>query len=290
MRERFEHYTFQYASLEIIRHADSIIAEYQAAGYTLTLRQLYYQFVSRDLITNTQKSYDRLGRIVSRARLAGLLDWSAIEDRTRNLRGINTLDSPEDAMFQAADRYALDAWEKQPARVEVWIEKDALVGVIQRVCNEHRVDYFACRGYVSQSEQYRAGKRFERYHRQGQSPIVIHLGDHDPSGVDMTRDNRDRLAMFAGVGVEVRRIALNYNQVLEYEPPPNPAKLSDSRAPDYIANYGRESWELDALRPQVIDELIRAEIETILDRDLFESRLELEREHKERIRELAGAI
>lgn len=78
--------------------------------------------------------------------------------------------------------------------------------------------------------------------------VILHLGDHDPSGIDMTRDISDRLELF-GADVEVKRIALNWDQIDEFTPPPNPAKLSDSRAGAYIAEYGDESWELDALEP-----------------------------------------
>jgi hypothetical protein len=99
---------------------------------------------------------------------------------------------------------------------------------------------------------------------------VIHLGDHDPSGIDMTRDNTDRLAMFAREEVEVRRIALNMAQIIEYEPPPNPAKETDSRAEGYIAKYGAKSWELDALDPKVIDTLIENEIRDFIDEDRWE--------------------
>ena len=94
---------------------------------------------------------------------------------------------------------------------------------------------------------------------------MLHLGDHDPSGIDMTRDNGDRLDVFAENGVEVRRLALNADQVQQYGPPPNPSKLTDSRAAGYLEEHGNEAWELDALEPSVISDLIEDELKSLID-------------------------
>lgn len=251
--------------LSIVAQANTIITEYQAQGFVLTLRQLYYQFVSRDLIKNTQKDYKRLGSIINDARLAGLIDWSALEDRTRNLAALAHWTDPTQIIESCASQFRVDLWAGQQHHVEVWIEKDALVGVIEGVCQEYDVPFFSCRGYTSQSEMWEAGQRLLRYRKHQQPPVILHFGDHDPSGIDMTRDIEERLSLFMG-GLEVRRMALNFDQVEEYQPPPNPAKISDPRAGVYIVNHGDESWELDALEPAVIADLIRQEIETLIDR------------------------
>lgn len=138
---------------------------------------------------------------------------------------------------------------------------------------------------------YDAAKRFDAAVAQNRWPVVIYLGDHDPSGLDMTRDVKDRLeTMTYELGVEVERLALNYDQVLDYNPPPNPAKLSDSRANKYVALYGAESWELDALEPQVLDALISDAIESFLDMDQYDLMIEEEERGRESIREAAQAI
>lgn len=279
MKEKFEDINFRESSRVLIQQADKIIKEYQAQGYTLTLRQLYYQFVSRDLVANKQTEYKRIGKIVNDARIAGLLDWSAIEDRTRNVKKPSVWDSPESIIRAVAEQYQEDPWKDQPFRPEVWIEKDALVGVIERVCEEHRVPFFACRGYVSQSEAYDAGKRFQRIRRNGQTPLVLHLGDHDPSGLDMTRDIGARLAMFGG-RVEVRRLALNMAQIEQYDPPPNPAKDTDARFEGYQDEFGDSSWELDALDPSVISTLISDELDTVIERDRWDDAMASEEETK----------
>lgn len=280
---------FQASTLEVIVQANRIIQEYQADGYSLTLRQLYYQFVARDLIPNRQREYKRLGSILNDARLAGLVDWHAIEDRTRNLERQPTWDDPADIVGVVSRQFRVDRWENQPVRVEVWIEKDALAGVFERVCNRFGVPYFSCRGYTSQSEMYGAHERFMDYLEAGQDVVILHFGDHDPSGVDMTRDISERLAMFLTGdpdarrvrGFDVRRLALNMDQVDAWNPPPNPAKVTDSRAGGYIARFGRSSWELDALDPRTLSRLVETAITELLDDDAWEETGERIREGRE---------
>ena len=264
---------FGEGSLSIVTKANEIIEEYAAQGFILTLRQLYYQFVARDLMENKQSEYKRLGSIINDARLTGLVDWNAIEDRTRNLESNSHWSGPGEILRSASESYRVDLWNDQDCRPEVWIEKEALVGVIEQVCRDLDVPWFACRGYNSQAEQWRAGMRLRRYASDGQVPVILHLGDHDPSGLDMTVDNRNRLSMFFGSEVEVRRLALNMDQVERYGSPPNPAKITDSRFAGYLHEHGTESWELDALEPSVIANLIRAEVNSMLDRDLWDEKM-----------------
>lgn len=260
---------FSKKSIEIIDIANRIIKEYQGQGYDLTVRQLYYQMVAKDFIENTGKSYRRISSIISDARLVGLVDWTAIVDRTRNLRYNSHFDSPENIISVCKDQFMLDHWNGQAYRPEVWIEKDALVGVISGICSKLDVPYFSCRGYTSQSEMWLSGQRMVDNIKKGYVPFIIHLGDHDPSGIDMTRDLIDRLELFTngkmGLDFELVRIALNHDQVLKYNPPPNPAKISDSRIEKYLNQYGSDSWELDALNPVVIEKLIENQVNEIID-------------------------
>lgn len=286
---------FTPSSLALIDHAEQIIQEYTEQGYQLTLRQLYYQFVSRDLIPNTMRSYKNLGSVINDARLAGLLDWESIEDRTRNLQALAHWDTPREIVEACANQYRRDIWEDQPVRVECWIEKDALSGVIEDVCNKYDVPFFACRGYTSQSEQWRAGQRFIRHIEGGQGVIVLNLGDHDPSGIDMTRDNLDRLRTFIenesdGTQFEVVRLALNMEQVKKHRPPPNPAKFTDSRASGYVQKYGRSSWELDALEPKVINKLVEDAILSVVDGDKIKAALDRISKERESIAAVAKTL
>ncbi len=280
MKEQFIEHRFQKDSLVIIDKANEILAEYKKQNLVLTLRQLYYQFVARGLIANNIKSYTKIGNIISDARLAGLVDWAMMEDRTRYVRSTSAWTSPEAILDAVADQYKENLWADQPFVPEVWIEKDALVGVIEPACQDLRVSYFACRGYASQSIQYEAGLRYRKLLKAGREPVILHLGDHDPSGIDMTRDNQERIAMFAREKIEVRRLALNIDQVRKYTPPPNPAKETDSRSADYKVKFGDESWELDALNPTVIDKLIRDAVMELRNEERWKKALEKENKNK----------
>jgi hypothetical protein len=279
----------------MIEQANKIVVDYQRQGFSLTLRQLYYQFVARDLIPNKQTEYKRLGSVINDARLAGLIDWTAIEDRTRNLRKVSTWDTPNDILRSAASSFKLDLWENQDNYCEVWIEKDALVGVIEPTCNRKRVPFFSCRGYSSQSEQWEAGQRIARRINDGKRVTVFHLGDHDPSGLDMTRDNEDRLRMFIAEHAdanmfEIERLALNMEQVRTHNPPPNPAKMTDSRFGGYATKYGNKSWELDALEPKMIAKLIGDNINSVIDDDQWSEDEAKESSQRDRLHNLADTM
>jgi hypothetical protein len=203
---------------------------------------------------------------MSDARDGRLIDWDAMEDRVREVRTHSAWDDPADIVQSAAASYREELWREQLYRPEVWIEKAALLGVVEGVCDELRVPYFATIGNSSQTLLYDAGKRFAGYLDQGLIPVVLHLADHDPNGIDMTRDVRERLAFYAREEIEVRRIALNMPQVRQYEPPPNFAKESDSRYAAYVERFGgTDCWELDALPPTVIADLIRTEVTGLID-------------------------
>lgn len=262
MRIKYIDKRFNAESRQIISEANSIIKEYQDEGYSLTLRQIYYQFVARDLIQNKQSEYKRIGGIMNNARLAGLIDWNAIEDRTRHLRERQHWNDPDDIIEAAVNSYNRDKWEGQHIIPEVWIEKDALVGIIEPVCQELDIPYFSCRGYTSQTGMWQAAQRIlKRIRDNKQSTIILHFGDHDPSGIDMSRDIFERLKLFTHIDIKfLDRLALTMDQVEEYNPPPNFAKLTDTRCASYIIEYGNKSWELDALEPRVIGNLIRKHV------------------------------
>lgn len=275
---QYKEINFRQSSLDLIKLVNQVIQEYQAQGYELTLRQAYYQLVARGYIPNNERSYKNIGNLINDGRLAGLIDWYAITDRTRNLRGNSHWDTPAEVIESAKYSYRLDKWEGQPNYVEVWVEKDALVDVVGQACRPLDVPFFSCRGYTSQSEMWAAAQRFIRRDDREQR-IIIHLGDHDPSGIDMTRDIQERLEMF-GADVMVKRVALTMEQIDFYTPPPNPAKLTDSRCWGYIQKFGNESWELDALEPKVITDLITEQVTMYRDDTLYQQVCDQERREK----------
>ena len=282
---------FNASSQAIIAQGVAIIEEYSKQGYELTLRQLYYQFVARGFIENTVQSYKRLGGIISDARLAGLIDWNAIEDRTRNLKGLSHWDEPGEILDSVVSSYRIDKWENQKYYVEVWVEKEALAGVVGKACNSLDINYMSCRGYMSQSEMWGGSMRYRHYAagKDPRTPVIIHLGDHDPSGIDMSRDIVDRLNTFR-VDIEFKRIALNMKQVRKYKPPPNPAKVTDSRYQAYVADYGADSWELDALEPKVLEDLIEDTVLQFRDPTKWLESVQREDADRARLKELRNSL
>lgn len=267
--------------------ADQICRDFSRQGYSLTLRQLYYQFVSKGLIPNNDREYNKLGDLISNARRAGLIDWNHINDRTRTVRGYSSWNNASEIIDSAAASFRYDLWERteQAYRPQVWVEKDALVDVVARACATYRVPYLSCRGYASDSVIWGAAQEFRSLKARGVTPVIIHLGDHDPSGLDMTRDIGDRLALFGG-SVNVIRVALNMDQIDQYSPPPNPAKVTDSRFAAYQEEYGDESWELDALAPNVIDDIIADELTNWVNNASWDLGLEDENEIRDRLGEI----
>jgi hypothetical protein len=283
-RFEYRHIDFRAGTLRVIEQAEEICASYTAQGYSLTLRQLYYQFVARGLVRNLQSEYKRLGSIVDDARYAGLLDWDYIVDRTRSLHELGHWGSVDQTGEQSAGdfvtavmpQFRIEKWANQPTRIEVWIEKDALVDVVARPARGLDLPYFASRGYNSTSNAWAAAQRIEGYLDAGaEQVVVLHLGDHDPEGIDMSRDIEARFRTFlAGDDYDpdqfvLRRIALNMDQVRQYNPPPNTAKQTSSRYSGYVEQFGKTCWELDALDPPTIDALIRAEVTAIRDHGLW---------------------
>ncbi len=285
----FQAKDFRQSNLVLIEKCNTILERYNAAGYDMTVRQVYYQLVAADEIENSVKSYDKIQGLLKDARLAGLLDWDYIVDRTRELKRQSAWDSPEDILESAHESFRMDKWATQIYRPEVWIEKDALSGVFERVCNELSVPLFACKGYTSLSELFETGyRRFASYDDVGQTPYILHFGDHDPSGIDMSRDIVDRVTLLSKSGVpKFVRLALNMNQVDEYKPPPNFAKLSDTRANDYIIKFGESSWELDALEPTVLASLVRDNILAVRNDELWQLAIKEENEHRANLSRIA---
>ena len=286
---KYEEWSPQEATVETLMQAREIVEDYLDEGMTLTLRQLYYQLVARDLIPNETSEYNRLGRIVSRGRRAGYLPWNAIEDRNRFLRRNSHWDRPSSIIYGSASQFRYDLWEDQPLRVEVWIEKAALEGVIEGICNSLDVPHIACRGYMSDTMMWEASRRFRRWAEDhNQYTVILHLGDHDPSGLDMSRDIEERLEEYmAGNITDIRRLALNMDQVNEYDPPPNPAKKTDSRYEGYLDEYGSTSWELDALDPAVLRALIEDNVMGLRDDDQWEESKRKQEEAREELQLLA---
>lgn len=291
-----------------------IVRTYAAQGLRLTLRQLYYQLVSRDRIPNEEKSYKKIGTIVSRARQGGLLDWDAIEDRVRTPQVPPEFDDLEQLVNAAINSYRLPRLRGQMTYVELWVEKDALAGILAPIARRYHIVLMVNRGYSSTSAMKESAERIASAHdKYGcQSAHILYLGDLDPSGEDMVRDIEERLNMYCNTGqvvdvdailrgeedfasyefgtpysVTVEKLALTMEQVDEYDPPPNPAKLSDSRSPAFVERYGHSSWEVDALPPTILRDLIEERLSELIDDGLVAPIREQEEKDKALLLETA---
>lgn len=289
-KEKFVEHKFNKASLVLIETANGILNEYRNMGYRLSLRQLYYQLVARDYIENSVKSYKRIGNLISNARLAGLLDWGMIEDRNRETVIPTAWNSPAEIVRAAAQQFRVDRWEGQPCYVEVMVEKDALSGILEPVCRDLHIRFTANKGYSSSSAMYEAGKRIHRAKRLVDEVHIFYLGDHDPSGIDMTRDITERLGLFTYAFIEpdkVHRLALNWDQVEQWQPPENPAKETDSRYEMYVHEFGESSWELDAVEPRTLADLVRDAVMELIDEDQWKDVLQREQNMREELEKFA---
>lgn len=306
MKEVFVGKKFRGETLAIIATCAGILDDYAQEGYSLTVRQLYYQLVARDIIPNTQQSYSRIGSIINDARMAGLLDWDLIVDRGRETVALSHWDTPKDIIDACVRSFRIDRWKDQPIHVEVMCEKQALEGVLQPACEKWDVPFTSNKGYSSQSFMYSKGVELRGVlNRQIRNVHILYYGDHDPSGLDMDRDIWERLSMFShhsarwnpgvsGGHLYVKRLALTRQQIDQHSPPPNPAKITDSRAEGYIAQHGHDSWELDALEPRTLVDIIDYEVLQLLENHgslpLWEKTKEMQEQMREELAELGDSV
>lgn len=275
MFKDFKDYSFRYRKELKIVEINRIVNRYRAKGYQLTLRQLYYQLVAAGVIKNTVKEYENIIYLVNRARLAGRIDWMAITDRSRLLNGQEHYTDPKQALESLAYSYSIDKWKTQENYVEVWVEKDALLDVVGEVAKELDVNYMSSKGYFSASSLFEASMRFKAQAQLGKTSHVLYLGDHDPSGLDMSRDCEDRLELFEA-DVQFKRIGLSKDQIDTYQVPSSPAKLSDVRAKKYIEAHGKLSYEIDALGPDIIQSIIRSNVLNLRDEEKYQKHVDKE--------------
>ncbi len=301
-KESFREKNFRIEARRVLHKCDDVITDYVNQGYRVTLRQLYYVFISNDFFPadwideeynrkhglpldtkNTPKNYKKFGDLVSEGRLAGLLDWEAIEDRGRQPKSQTEFEDLKELARAAVSSYRLPRWKGQDSYVELWVEKDALAGVLSPLAREFHVTMMVNKGYSSQSAMHESAQRFVEAENEGRSPIIFYLGDMDPSGEDMVRDIRERLTMFGVEDMKVRKIALNMDQIRKFKPPPNPAKITDPRAAKYIDEFGDESWEVDALPPNILNKLIKEAFISVLDMRLMDTVIAQEEKDKKRL-------
>lgn len=285
---RFRDIDFKEDTIQIIAKMNKILTEYSGR---VSVRQLYYRFVAADLIPNSQKSYNRIQNIITNARYAGMIDWDAIEDRNREAKRPNEFESGASALAMLTENFRLNRWEGQPFYVEIWVEKAALAGILATVSDVFHVTMMVNRGYSSASAMKESADRIRFRSGSTARPVVIYLGDHDPSGEDMVRDIRERLVEFGcPQWLDIRKLALTMAQVEEYKCPPNPAKVTDSRAAAYIDKFGDSSWELDALPPDTLEDMLADTVKSYIDKGKMDAIITRENQIKVALKKAAGTL
>ncbi len=335
---------------DIINSIIEVCNEYRRGGYVLTLRQLYYQLVGKDLIPNKDKVYKKLSSLKDEVVYSGMVDWDVFEDRGRVPSTPYYENSIADALSYTADGYRLNRQKNQKNHVEVWTEKDAISSILKGVTSDYGITLVVNKGYTSSTAIYGAYKRFFRKIAKGEKVTILYFGDHDPSGLDMIRDIRDRL-MFMFVDGERKEelekkidswameideedgeetytdicwsyhndsnckrmysdgeegfcyerayfnhhfqiipIGLTMEQIEQYNPPPNPAKVKDPRAKAYVDKFGAVSWEVDALKPSVMEDIVQSQIELAIDMDVYNDVIADEEQDREKIAEIVKSL
>jgi hypothetical protein len=262
--------------------------------WPLTLRQIYYQLVAALVIENNLNEYKRLSRLLSDARLAGELSWDAMEDRSRVLLHSGGWDDYQEFARSEAENflrgYGRDLLQGQAVRPELWIEKDALSRIAHDVAIDYCIPVIAARGFSSVTFKNDCRKRVLSNVQDGQETVILYFGDLDPSGWEMLpamlRTLHEDMDLSADL-VTGCRYALNPEHVEQYRlPRPIDAiKEKDSRTPKYRKLFGDLAVELDALRPDLLQALVKDAIESNLDLSQFEAERRIEQEE---LRHLAG--
>lgn len=265
-----------------------ITEDYAQKGYKLTVRQLYYQLVSRNEIPNNMSSYQRTSKVLLAGRMTGLVDWDVIVDRARVPRMRPQYDTMGSFVRAVMDSYRCFRWDDRDHYLEVMVEKEALAGILQPVTDRYHVLLLANKGYSSASTMHDVAERMDGHEQLGRQCRILYMGDHDPSGMDMVRDIRTRLEEF-GCLADVGRIALTMDQIEEYGLPPNLAKKTDPRSRKYVDKYGGRSWELDALNPEALTGILETSIRAYLDMSRYEEAIRREQAEKDKLkRAVAG--
>lgn len=293
--------SFRTKSIERLRAAIEVLTEH----HHMTVRQVYYQLVARQIIENSRSAYQAISKLLVKARQDGLIAWGWIEDRLRRPRTVSMWSNLSDFAETAKRAYKRDVWATQPNYIEVWLEKDALSGIFENVLATYGITLNVGRGFDGWTSIKDAALRYElkasretatieelsakRYKQKNRQVTILYFGDFDPSGEDMARSLKERIAFF-GVYPKLIKCALTKDDIERYKLPPDFAKKTDSRAKKFIAKHGDVSVELDALPVNVLRERLISEIENIMDMEELQSVFEIEAQEKKRLVEILSSI
>ncbi len=262
----------QFTKQWIIETGTPIVQSY---GGNITLRALHYRLVAAHGMTNTIRHYRRVVDAMTTARWGGIVAFDDFLDHDRETLGrtafeqTNLDDKVDEAQAQIEawmTSYRKNRWENQPTYIEVFIEKKALQGVFQSPCRSKSIALNPCKGYPSLTYLHDACMRLQRAHDDGKSVVILYYGDHDPSGDDIPRSIVDNLRRMGLQDFELKRMLLTREQVVEWNLPPAPTKMTDSRAQSWD---GVGQVELDAIEPHELARMVTQHIDDEFDKQLY---------------------
>ena len=272
----------------LVQQTNEIMTQYTTK---LTLRQIFYRLVSTHTVKNTVQEYKYLSSVLVKARMSGEVPFDSMEDRTRSIKGgdsVSEYDSPNDLVdsWESAFRtcykfWEVPHWKDQENHVEIWLEKEALSGLFGQTTDQHKVRLATCRGYPSLTFMYEACKHLKQIDLP---KTILYFGDFDPSGMDIERHIQERLYEF-GVDAKVIRIGITREQIDQYNIPPMPTKKTDARSASFMETHGDIAVELDALDPDVLQQLIKDSILEYFDEEIYNEVIEARDKVREELRE-----
>jgi len=250
----------------------SFLRVYDDIDPPMTTRQMFYQVETLGLTPKTESGYDKVQRQLVKARRAGIIEYSWVADNTRWMRKPHTYNNLSDFLTQSQDSYRRSIWAQQNTYVEIWIEKDALAGVVSPITEKWDVPLMVTKGYTSESFAYTAAESII----DGNKPTYIYyFGDHDPSGANISVDLEKKLRGFLDNfdrPFTFTRVALNESDISRYNLPTRPTKKKDPRAKNWIG----ESVELDAMRADTLRGLVDSVIKNHINPAVYEQTLKIE--------------
>ena len=263
---------------ELTDQITRVVDYYESIDIKLTNRQLYYQLVGKDFIPNAHEVYKRICTFLTDLRYAGIIDWTAIEDKARVPKKPSEWENISSIIKAATRQYRLPRWDDQQYYVEMYCEKEAGVNVLETISEKYHMYFGFNKGYSSASAMYDLAQRVKDKIEEDKDVIILYFGDHDPSGLDMIRDINERITEFLTDGeyytepnFKVVPVSLTMDQINIYKPPPNPAKITDPRAKWYIKQFGKVSWELDAIDAIELRNIAEEAVLEYIDMDKYNS-------------------
>ena len=262
----------------ILEEATEIVDTYDTG---VTLRQLFYRLVAAQVLPNTTSAYKGLSSKTAEARRNGT--FPDLIDRGREIHRAGSFTSPESALSWLTARYRRDRTEGQDVSVYIGVEKAGLVMQLTSWFGELGIPILALGGYSSQTY---VDEVSEDVYDRGRPAVLLYAGDFDPSGEDIDRDFVARTGCFD----TVVRVALDASQVTAYDLPPAMGKGTDSRASRFIARHGTlVQVELDALPPDVLEQLYRDALLPFWDESVYEAVIAREADERQALEDAWSA-